>query len=134
MRKRVRRVNGQRSKRREDFPYEVLAQDVPFLLVQFIDMEDMYAGLAQLGREIELPTVLMPLKMYGQLTAYRQHLFRRCHGVGGSLTRPSRDLATQARDSDHEEFVEICREDRQEFDPFQKRIPWMFSFLQHTQV
>jgi hypothetical protein len=43
-------------------------------------------------------------------------------------------LATETRDSDHEEFVEIRGEDCQELDPLQKGMSCIFSFLQHTQV
>ena len=132
--KRMGRVDGQRSKRRKDVSYEVLAQDFPLLLVQFGDVPDMNAGLVKFGQQIVLPTRLMSLEMHSQLTANGQHLFRRRHGVGRSLTSASRDLAAEARDSDHKEFVQIRREDRQELDPLQKRISGVFSFLQHTEV
>src|SRR5688572_20902493 len=94
----------------------------------------MNAGLMEPGQEIILPAGLMSLKMYGQLTAYGQHLFRGRHGVWGSLTRPCGNLATETRDSDHEEFVEIRGEDCQELDALQKRMSCIFRFLQHTQV
>src|SRR5918993_4708373 len=94
----------------------------------------MNTGLTEPGQEIILPARLMSLKMYGQLTAYGQHLFRGRNGAGGSLTRPSGNLATETRDSDHEEFVEIRGEDCKELDALQKGMSCIFSLLQHTQV
>jgi hypothetical protein len=132
MRKRVSRVDGQRSERGKYFAYEVLAEAVTVPLVQFIVMEDMNVRLPELWQEIVLPTTLMSLRMNRQVTAYRQHLFRRRHGVGGSLACPSGDLTTETRDSDHEEFVEVRREDRKELDSLQKRVTCIFGFFQHA--
>jgi hypothetical protein len=95
-------------------------------------MEDMNVRLPELWQEIVLPTTLMSLRMNRQVTAYRQHLFRRRHGVGGSLACPSGDLTTETRDSDHEEFVEVRREDRKELDSLQKRVTCIFGFFQHA--
>src|SRR5215467_403521 len=96
MGKRVSRVDGQRSQSGKYLAYEVLAEAVTVPLVQFINVEHMNARFAQLGQEILLPTNLMPLRMNRQVTAYGQHLFRRRHGIRGSLTRPSRNLAAEA--------------------------------------
>ena len=134
MRKRMRRVDGQWSERGKDFAYEVLAENIPLLLVQFRDMPDMNAGLAQFRQNIVFPTGLMSIEMHRELTANGQHLFRGRHGVRRRLTRASRDLAAETGDSDHKELVQIGRKDRQELDALQKRIPGVFRFLQHTQV
>jgi hypothetical protein len=43
-------------------------------------------------------------------------------------------LTAETGNPDHEEFIKIRREDRQELDPLQKRMSRILSFLQHTQV
>jgi hypothetical protein len=92
-------------------------------------VEDMNARLTQPREELVLPAGVMSLKMYGQLTAYGQHLIGRRHGVGWDFAGPSRNLTAEARDSHHEELVEIRRKDCQKLDPFQQWMSRVFGFL-----
>src|SRR5690606_26061196 len=43
-------------------------------------------------------------------------------------------LAFQAGDTDHEEFVEVVCRDRQEAEPFQKRVMRIAGFLEHPAI
>ena len=54
--------------------------------------------------------------------------------VGREFLDPERLVRLQARDPDHEEFVEIVGRDGQEADPFEQRMLRVARFLEHAAV
>ncbi len=63
----------------------------------------------------------------------RQLLFRQKPVIGRRLD-PATDLADDAGDADHEEFVEIVRRDRNEAHPLQQGMGGVGGFQQHPAV
>ena len=62
-------------------------------------------------------------------------LLARRHAVGPGADGDARlHLLLQAADADHEELVEVGREDGQELEPFQQRHRRVLRFLQHPAI
>src|SRR5215204_5913812 len=62
------------------------------------------------------------------------HLLGRYTSIGTEGADAGVELALDAGNSNHEEFIEICGEDRGELDPFQKWVCALFSFEEHAIV
>ena len=61
-------------------------------------------------------------------------LFRRGPAIVGNLGDPLEHLPDEARDADHEEFVEVAGRDRKEPQPLQQRMVRVRPFLQYTRL
>ena len=64
--------------------------------------------------------------------ADRREGFRGSPAVRRQLDHSGADLLHQAGDAHHEELVEVRAEDREELDPFQKRVLLVPCLVEHT--
>ena len=132
-RERMRRIDRERGQQRENMRQEIIFE--PGLLrfgdLGSIDQHD--AGLSQRRPQFA------PLRL---LIMHQQHdRFGDAHklfGRGQSLRALGGDagahLRAQAGDPHHEEFIEVVRRDRQEFQPLQQRMSAVGGFFENAAI
>ncbi len=134
VRERMRRVHRQRRQHREDLLPEERVQAGLLLLRQLRPADQLDALRRQIEQHLLLERSGVPGHQLARATPdLVQHLTRLQPG-GGTLRHPRGDPALQTGDPDHEELVQVAREDRQELGPLQQRYLWVLRQLQHTFV
>ncbi len=118
---RMGRIDRQRRQDRKDVQEEMIVQPQPLGLVELggIDEDDM------LGLQIVLQLAPQPdllLGEFGNPRADQRQLFGRGQAVVRERLDAAAQLAADARDPDHEEFVEVIGRDRDEADPLEQRM------------
>ncbi|MDR6169303.1 hypothetical protein QE359_000332 [Curtobacterium sp. SORGH_AS776] len=130
----VRRVDRERHEHREDLLVEVLAHPEPVGLVEVGPVLDVDASRVEV--RLERPDERLRVAVL-QLVRLRrdvaQHVAR-CATDVGRHGDAGVDAALQAGDPDHEELVEVGREDRQEVRPFEERLRAVLAEFEHALV
>ena len=128
------RIEGQGSEGREDLTLEMAAQEFHLLALEFLVAQHGQIGFAQGFAQVRLPAIHLSAQLRKKFSADGRQLFGRCHAVGWRGQHARFQLTPQAGHPDHEEFVEVVGEDRQELDALEKRMPVVESLLQYPAV
>ncbi len=132
-RKRMRRIDGKRRQEREDVSEKVVFQPGLFRLGHVLPVDQNDSGIGEQTAQLA-PLRLLILDQNRHRLGDTHKLLRRrqpfrTHG-GDALAQ----LGAETGDADHEEFVEIVRRDRKEFQPFKQWIFGIGRFLKHPPI
>ena len=133
VRERVARVEGERGEGGEDLRFEVLAEQLALLLLEVLEQKDLDALFGQFVDD-PVPCFVVPFQLRLEPQANGGQLLGRGHAVGGSFERSCQQLVAKSRHPDHEELVEVGREDREEFDPLEQRTLLIECLFQDAQI
>ena len=132
-RKRMRRVDGERRKQREDLAQEVVFQPGPFLSRHLRPVDQHDALLGQHPAELE-PALLLVGRQCGDRFRDAAELLGRREAVGRFDRDPGAQLALEAGDADHEELIEIVGRNREEPHPLQQGVGLVRGLFEHAAV
>ena len=99
-------------------------------LVQILVLQNSNARLGERRHELSRKAALRFRQQLFHLAADRDQLRRRAHPVGTGLAGAGIGLSDQSGYPDHEEFVQVRAQDREELDTLQKRVVRVFRLLQ----
>ena len=132
-RERMRRIDGQRRQDREDLVDEILLEPGTFGGRELGGGQHGDAGLAQLALQGR-PDALLLVHQDRGAVADRGQLLRRRQPVVAQQRRAIRQHVDEPRHTDHVEFVEVGRRNRQEAHPLEQRMARVRRFFQHARV
>ena len=128
------RIEGQGSEGREDLTLEMATQEFHLLALELLVAQHGQIGFAQGFAQVRFPAVHLSAQLGKKLSADGRQLFGRRHAVGWRGQYARFQLTPQAGHPDHEEFVEVVGEDRQELDALEERMPVVEGLLQYPAV
>ena len=134
VRERVRRVDRERGEHREDLPAEELAQPVLLALAQLVPADQRDALVRQRRLHLLGEHRRVAGRELVRLLADRLQDLPRGQPRRGRDRDAGGDAALEAGHPDHEELVEVGREDRQEPHPLQQRDVLVLGQLEHALV
>ncbi len=128
------RVDPQWGEDRKDLCLEVGAQPIAISISKISIAKNLDAGGVQQRLQffIEDPTLLLHHGEHDGAKLFE--LLGGGHAVRRQVDHAGLDLILQARDTDHEELVEIRAEDRQELDALEERMAGILHLLQHPAI
>ena len=130
----MRRVDGQRGQYREDAVLEELRHRLALAGVQLVPAEDVDALLDQRGQDLLAPGLGLPVHQFAAaVQAPVEHLTRQ-QSTGRPDRDARRDPPLQPGDPDHEELVQVAREDGEELGSLEQRDPLVLGQLEHPLV
>ena len=132
-RERVRGIERLRRQDREDLLAEMGFEPGLGLALDRIGVEDMDAGLGEVGTDIGPHALLIVGQRLG-LGRDGGELLAGREPVGGARLDLLELLAHQAGDADHEELVEVRARDRQEAQPLEQRMGGVARLFHHPPV
>ena len=118
---RMRRVDRQRRQHREDVVEEVVLQPDPVLRTDIAGPEQMDPVLVQVPPQLDPACLLVVGQGRDRLTD-RDELLRRRQTILAAGDDAGLELLAQARDADHEEFVEVVGGNREEAQLLEQRV------------
>ncbi len=131
--KRMRRIDCERGQKREDMGHEGAFQPVALLRRKIVRLGDDDVLPGEQPAQLE-PARLLPAHQLRGVPVDRRQLTLRRQPV---LTRHGDtrlDLAFEAGNAHHVEFVEVLRRNRQETDALQQRVRVVVRFLEHAAI
>ena len=114
-------IEGQRREHGEDDGVEVLVGGLPRLVVEPVVVDDVDAGVGELGQQIGVDLPSLPHELEGSLTGLRQGLGRR-PAVAGALGHAGAHLLLETGDADHEELAQVGAHDAEELQTLEERV------------
>ncbi len=132
-RERVRRVNRHRRQNREDVLHEIVVEPGALVLADLVAADDDNACLFQIALNGQ-PTALLVMCEFDDDFVDAVELLGGRPAVRAHYGDASADLPLEARDADHEEFIEIVRRDRQETELFEHRMVRIVRLFHHPPV
>ena len=132
VRERVAGVDGERREDRVDLVEEALSQRLVVLRDRGV-LEELDAFGSQRPPDIDVDRGVVGDELEDPRASRRELLLGR-PAVGRTGDAAGLELLTQAGDADLEELVEVAREDRQELDPLEQRIPRVARLVEHPGV
>ena len=133
-RERMRRIDRERRQQREDLPQEMIlaARSFPCLVTSGPSTSTMPC-CGELDAQLAPARLLVAGERRDRLGDARELLGRR-EPVGASGGDAGAQLALEAGDADHEEFVEVVGRDREEPHPLEQRMGVVCGLLEHPAV
>ena len=119
---------------RKDLALEVPAELLLLALGALVDRRDLDAGLGERRAELALPQAPLPRDQLPDPHPDRLERLPGGESVDGALGHVRLGELEQAGDPDHEELVEVPREDRRELDPLEQRQPVVLRELEDARV
>src|ERR1043165_8327976 len=111
---------------------EVIIRLLKLRFIELIIIKYMDALLSKPGNQLLIEEIEgSTMEFVGNFPARRQDLWR-SQPIGEDLHNPRFHLLTDARDTNHEEFIHVRAEDSKVFQPFQQWIVLVQRFIQHT--
>ncbi len=120
-RKRVAGIDAQRGQHREDRPPKVPLPQLLRLGVQRLPVAQVDALRRQPGQQVVRQQLRCDVELAPQDVANLGQLLAGAEPVGAGFDHRGLELLVQARDPDHEKFVEVRGEDRQELQALEQR-------------
>src|SRR6185369_16905372 len=114
------RIDRLRRQYRKEIVAKIFIELLPFFGVQALIRLDSDAGLLELGENSLFQICSLLFEHWPQLLADLTQLFGCRQAVRRRFANTFLDLLLQARDADHEEFIEIGREYREELQAFKQ--------------
>ena len=128
------RIDRQWREHREHLRLEVRVQSLPLVVIERGHGYELDAVLLERRQQERVQRVMPALQQFVYPRANGLELFRRRQRIGPILADARRDLATQSRHPDHVELVQVHAENRQEFEPLQKRHARVEGLFEHARI
>ncbi|MEZ4497500.1 MAG: hypothetical protein R2845_12180 [Thermomicrobiales bacterium] len=127
-------IDGLRRQDRENVSEELGAHASPFVLREIVPVEHFNAGAGECGDKFALDERRVPFEQLLGTRLNRYRLLQRIAPVWSGVRSAGGDLPLHACDADHEKLIEIGREDRGKFCPFEQRQRSIFRLIEHARV
>ena len=127
-------ADGQRREHGEHLAAEALVERLALLGVDLVDADDADAVLGQRGAQVALDAACLAVGQLDDPLAELVDDLRRRAPVGARVAEAGVDLVVQAGDADHEELVEVRREDGRELQSLHERLLVLLGELEHARV
>ncbi len=132
-RERMRRVDRQRRQQWEDVVEEVILDPGALGFGDVAPIDQLDADLGEDIPQVAPDRLLVGSELRHGLVDHHELLGRQ-QAVRAALGDALADLRLDAGDTDHEEFVEVVRRNRQEPNPLQHRMAGIDRFLEHPAI
>ena len=134
--RRVGRIDRHRRQDRQDAVLKEPVDVLPLLSFERVIAKELKTFGRHRRPDAVLEAAILPGDEILRALGHRLELLDRAETVGRIILRGTlaEGLLADARQTDHEEFVEVRAEDRQKFQPLHQRILGVLGLLQHPQV